>query len=171
MHLHSMNPIGEGSVECHISQVLLDQTVIAVVDGVSKICGTPVRQDETYTGCKNREKVVGVISFVGDLMWTMALILPHDSAEVMAEKFAGFHIPFESLDMGDVVGELINVLAGVLCGNLNEVGVSSQMSLPTVTRGNAFEIMLPESLVCKQFFFSTDKSDFCVEITAMKNFQ
>jgi CheY-specific phosphatase CheX len=163
-----MNPNGAASAGSHIPPVLLEQTVNAVVDGISKICGTAVRQDATYLGCENREKVVGAISFVGDLMWTMALILPHDSAETMAEKFAGFHIPFESLDMGDVVGEIINVLAGGLCGNLHAVGVSSQMSLPTVTRGNAFEIMLPESLVCQYFYFSTDDSDFCVEIMAMK---
>jgi len=168
--LHSTHTPDAPLVDGHIPQVLIDQTEAAVIDAITKICGSPVSVDDKYKGCEHRRKVIGSISFVGDLMWTMALHLPHDSSEALAKKFAGFDIPFESLDMGDVVGEIINVLAGVLSGKLNDYGVASQMSLPTVTRGVAFEIMLPDSLVAQEFYFSTDESDFCVEITAMKTY-
>jgi CheY-specific phosphatase CheX len=147
---------------------LIEQTTRSVTETFAKICGSEVSIHEEATGCPDRVKIVGIISFVGDLMWSLALILPHDSAEEIARKFAGFDIPFESADMGDVVGELINVLAGVVSGNLETVGINSQMSLPTVARGDAFELMLPENLVSRRLHFSTTANDFLIEITAIR---
>ena len=56
--------------------------------------------------------VVGVISYTGSVSWSFALVLPEKTARALAEKFSGFPIPFDSADMGDVVGELANVVAG-----------------------------------------------------------
>lgn len=154
--------------EAQMPAVLVEETVRSVSDSFEKICGCPINVDESLTGGDDRVRIVGIISFVGDLMWSLALILPHDSAEKMAQKFAGFEIPFDSADMGDVVGELINVLAGVLCGNLEAAGVKSQMSLPTVARGDAFELMRPDNLVSKRLYFTAGPTDFMVDITAMK---
>lgn len=166
--LHSAHNAGMPLGESPVPAVLCEQTEKAVVEALSKICLSDVVTEETYTGSEHREKVVGMISFVGDLIWTMDLILPHDSAQAIAQKFAGFDIPYESQDMGDVVGEVVNVIAGVLCGNLHSVGIRSQMSLPTVTRGNAFELMLPDNLVAREFYFSTFEDDFCVRITSLR---
>jgi chemotaxis protein CheX len=148
---------------------LLEQTEISVVETFAKICNSEISRHEEAIGCQKRVKIVGIISFVGDLMWSLSLVLPHDSAEEIAKKFAGFEIPFDSADMGDVVGELINVLAGVLSGNLERVGVSSHMSLPTVARGDAFELMRPENLVSRSLHFSITENDFLIEITAMRS--
>lgn len=159
-------PIAEREAEMPV--VLVEQTERSVSDAFEKICGCPITVDDSLTGGEDRIRIVGIISFVGDLMWSLALILPHDSAEATAQKFAGFEIPFDSADMGDVVGELINVLAGVLCGNLEAAGVKSQMSLPTVARGDAFELMRPDNLVSKRSYFTAGPIDFMVDITAMK---
>ena len=161
---HAMPAAGDS-----MPAALVSETTKSVIETFEKICGVSVSQDEQVSGCQNRVKVVGIISFVGDLMWSLALILPHDSAEEMAKKFAGFEIEFDSADMGDVVGELINVLAGVVCGNLEGAGITSHMSLPTVARGDAFELMLPENLVARRLYFSAGQNDFLVEVTAMKS--
>jgi len=148
---------------------LVEQTTRSVIDTFGKICGSEIVTHQEMLGGSERNKIVGIISFVGDLMWTLALILPHDSAEAIAKKFAGFEIPYDCADMGDVVGELINVLAGVLSGNLETVGYSTNMSLPTVARGDAFELMLPDNLVSMRFFFSASGIDFWVDVTAMRS--
>jgi CheY-specific phosphatase CheX len=153
----------------HLPAHLAEQSTKSVIDTFGKICGAEIEAAAGMIGCEKRVRVVGIISFVGDLMWTLALILPHDSAEVIAKKFAGFDIPFDCDDMGDVVGELINVLAGVLCGNLETVGIKTNMSLPTVARGDAFELMLPDNLVSKRYYFTVGETDFWIDITAMKS--
>jgi chemotaxis protein CheX len=113
---------------------------------LASICGAdpaPLASGQKPQPCPS---VVGVISFAGTLAWSFALVLPEKTAQAMAEKFAGFPIPFDGPDMSDVVGELANVLAGDISARLDVKGISAQMSLPTVARGQDVELLLPPGL-------------------------
>ncbi|MCY7345118.1 MAG: hypothetical protein LH614_02775 [Pyrinomonadaceae bacterium] len=50
----------------------------------------------------------------------------------LAYKFASFEIEYESPDMGDVVGEIVNVLAGIICGEFGNQGIHSHA--PTIAQ-------------------------------------
>jgi CheY-specific phosphatase CheX len=43
--------------------------------------------------------------------------------------------------MGDIVGEMANVMAGDIVARLDALGITAQMSLPTVARGNDVEVL------------------------------
>ncbi|MCD9184942.1 MAG: chemotaxis protein CheX [Pyrinomonadaceae bacterium] len=149
--------------------VLIEETERSTVESFTKICGEISILEDDEVDLTHCMKIDGIISFVGDLTWSLIMVLPHDSAEMMAKKFAGFDIPFESEDMGDVVGELTNVLAGVLCGNLEDAGIRSQMSLPTVTRGSDFEFLTSESLLTHQSHFAVGEYDFMIRLIVAKH--
>jgi len=149
--------------------VLIEETEKSTVESFTKICGEISVLEADEVDLRNCMKIDGIISFVGDLTWSLILVFPHDSAEVVAKKFAGFDIPFDSEDMGDVIGELTNVLAGVLCGNLEDAGIHSQMSLPTVTRGSDFEMLTSESLLTHKSHFAVGGSDFMIKIIVAKH--
>jgi hypothetical protein len=85
--------------------------------------------------------VMAVMSFFGDPVWSFALILPESVAVAATNGFAGFDIPFDSPDMGDMVGEMANVISGDVVARLEKVRVKAQMSLPTVARGNDVELL------------------------------
>ena len=88
--------------------------------------------------------VAGIISFFGTTPWSLSWLLTRESAPAVAKKFAGFDVPFDSADMGDLAGELVNVLAGEVIAQLERRDIKAQMSLPTVARGAPLELM-PES--------------------------
>jgi len=152
-----------------IPAVLVEQTKKSTVESFTKICGEVQTIEADQTDFSHGMKIDGIISFVGDLTWSLILVLPFDSAEMMAQKFAGFQIPYDSEDMGDVVGELTNVLAGVLCGNLENAGVKSQMSLPTVTRGSDFEQLMSENLISHRIYFVANDLHFMVKLVVAKH--
>lgn len=152
-----------------VPSVLVEQTKKATVESFTKICGEVQTLECDPTDFKHGMKIDGIISFVGDLTWSLILVLPFDSAELMAQKFAGFEIPYDSEDMGDVVGELTNVLAGVLCGNLENVGVRSHMSLPTVTRGSDFEQLMSDSLIAHRIYFMSGSHHFMVKLVVARH--
>jgi chemotaxis protein CheX len=154
--------------EQQVPAVLVEQTEKATIDSFTKICGSVSVLDTDPTDFTHGMKIDGIISFVGDLTWSLILVLPHDSAEMLAQKFAGFEIPYDSVDMGDVVGELTNVLAGVLCGCLEDVGIKSHMSLPTVTRGSDFEQLMSENLIAKRIFFVASDNHFMVKLVVAR---
>lgn len=151
-----------------IPSVLLEQTEKSVIDSFNKICGDVSALTSDETDFTHGMKIDGIISFVGDLTFSMILVLPHATAEAMSMKFAGFEIPFDSEDMGDVVGELTNVLAGVLCGHLEAAGIKAQMSLPTITRGSDFEQLMSENLLQQQMYFISSGSHFMIKLIMAK---
>ena len=83
--------------------------------------------------------VAGIISFIGETSWSLTWVLPREIAPVLAHKFTGFEIPFDSPDMGEMAAELVNVLAGDVVAQLEKRCIKAQMSLPTVARGDYLE--------------------------------
>ena len=105
----------------------------------------PIPQGDT-DGKSVGDGVVGIISFVGDVSWLLMLVLPKTSAQAIAFKFTNFEVAYDSPDMGDVVGELSNVLAGDIVARLSAEGIKVGMSLPTIMRGHDVEPLLPRGL-------------------------
>ncbi len=85
--------------------------------------------------------IAGIISFVGDVSWSFTWILTRATAPILARRFAGFEIPFDSPDMGDVAGELVNVFGGKILAELEKKSIKAQLSLPTVARGGSLRFV------------------------------
>lgn len=150
-----------------VPEVLQDSVQDAVVECFEKICGDAAAFYSEIEG-ETCDGIVGIISFVGDYTWSLILGLPHDSALTIAEKFCGFEIDFDGPDMGDVIGELANVLAGVVNGKLETAGVRAYMSLPTVARGTDVQLLLPGNLLTQWMHFSTMDVDFWVKLVVAR---
>ena len=149
--------------------VLLEQTGKSVIQAMEKICGNAETLEQSDFDCRQYSKIAGLISFVGDINWSFVLALPKDSAEELAEKFAGFRIEFESEDISDVVGELTNVIAGVISGNMEREGFDVQLSLPTVLRGDDYEQILPAHFQSERIHFKANDNHFWVKITIVSD--
>ena len=113
--------------------------------------------------------IVGIISFVGDVSWLLMLVLPKASANSLAAKFTGFEVDYDGPDMGDVVGELANVLAGDMVGRLSVAGIKVAMSLPTIMRGNDVEPLLPRGISADKMFFTSPQGDFWLRLAGSKS--
>lgn len=99
--------------------------------------------------------LIGIIAVIGDVSWSVSMGFPPATAEALASRFAGFDIPFDSPDMGDVIGELANVLAGDLVAKLEGIGIGVKMSLPTVARGREVETLQPGTVQAFRLGFTT----------------
>jgi CheY-specific phosphatase CheX len=108
--------------------------------------------------------VTGIISMTGDLTWSLLLQFPKDVATAIAEKFAGFEIPFDSQDMADVVGELANVLAGDISARCEAAGISANLSLPIVARGKDVILILPGEVTTNELHFAVANGIFSITI-------
>jgi chemotaxis protein CheX len=130
-----------------VATVILDSVRDAVEKTYVRISGEkPLLDPEEYSE-HDKECVAGIISFFGDTSISLAWVLDSESAPALAQQFARFPIPFESADMGDMTGELVNVLAGDVVAILENRKCKVKMSLPTVARGNRLRLM-PDKGVC-----------------------
>jgi chemotaxis protein CheX len=85
--------------------------------------------------------LASIISFVGETRWSYTLTITEPVAFTLVEKFCGMALPFDSDDMADAVGELVNVIAGEVTVQLEKRKLRGKMSLPTVLRGVGVELV------------------------------
>lgn len=148
--------------------VLADAVKAAVETTFTAICGEkPVHQPgierNGHGSC-----VAGIISFLGDVPWSLACVLPQETAPALGQKFTGMEIPFDTPDMGDVAGELVNVLAGEVVAQLEQRRVKAQMSLPTVARGNSLELIPEKGLTVSRLDFTSKQGSFWFRLASAK---
>jgi CheY-specific phosphatase CheX len=104
--------------------------------------------------------IMGVISFFGNPVWSVSLVMPEATAVTAARMFAGFDIAFDSPDMGDLVGEMANVMAGDITARLDAHGITAQMSLPTVLRGHDVELLSNANACAAKILFASPNGGF-----------
>jgi len=126
-----------------------------------EICGLEV------VPCSAEEPVLmAMISFVGDIEWSVYIGLPQSTVVGVVSSFAGFDIPFDSDEMNDAVGELANLLAGKIKESLFRQGLRTEISLPAVFRGEKMQVLRG----CEQpgvvTWFRSSHGKFWVEVTA-----
>ena len=150
------------------SSRLVDSLDAAVGATFSAILGgwpSFVASVEDSTRCP---RMVGIIAVIGDVSWSLSLGFPPETAARMAEKFAGFEIEYDSEDMGDVIGELANVLAGDVVAKLDELGIKVGMSLPTVARVSDLHLLEPSAVQSLRFRYSSTEGEFVVGLAMGK---
>jgi chemotaxis protein CheX len=155
--------------EGKIPQVLTDVTRDSIFSIFNTIFGSVPKYNGDGNGKKMGDGVVGIISFMGDISWIVMLELPKESAKAMASKFCGFDIDYDSADMGDVVGELANVLAGDIVARMAKEDLKAAMSLPTIMRGQNVEPMLPSGLPLEKLHFDMAEGEFLLKIAGAKS--
>jgi CheY-specific phosphatase CheX len=154
------------ALERGFPEALADSIDEAVGNTFEVICGErPVLQQGQMPD-RSGPCVIGVISFVGDFSWSYCLGLPEATAPALAQSFAGFEIAFDSPDMGDLVGELANVLGGNMISSLGNRGVRSQIGLPSVLRGSDIQTLLPKAMPKAHYEFHSSQGTFWLEVAA-----
>lgn len=148
--------------------VIADAVHLALAKTFAAICGEePVAQAES-PAAGSCACVAGIISFVGDVSWSLSWMLAEDTAPAVVHKFVGLEIPFHDADMGDAVGELVNVLAGKVVAQLDQRCIKVRMSLPTVARGNRLELMSERGVAVLQREYTSTQGRFWLRLTAAK---
>ncbi len=148
----------------------------AVIDGVKQalettfatICGEKPVERAHGRPIGSGSYIAGIISFFGDVPWSLSWMLPPDTAPAVMLKFVGMEIAFNDADMGDAVGELVNVLAGEVIAQLEQRSVKAQMSLPTVARGTPLELIPDKGAAAIELEYASPQGDFWLRITAPK---
>jgi chemotaxis protein CheX len=157
----------EAVQERKLPQPLVDGVVGAVIDVMKSICGEAAERDI----CKDAQLasgVIGVISLISQDAWSMMVGLPRDTAIAFAKQFTGSDIHYESRDMGDVVGELANIIAGQAAGRMETAGMKASLSLPIIARGSGISVPLQYELPSVCLGFTCPQGCFWVRIASAK---
>ncbi len=128
----------------------------AITDVFSCACGVDLQLLEDGSAIATDGVIIALISLVGDVEWSVFLGLPRSTATAVAEKFAGFAIPFESSDMGDAIGEMTNIFAGRAKAILDQRNVTVEISLPSVIWAKSIEVLVQHNSAINRHLFESE---------------
>jgi CheY-specific phosphatase CheX len=145
---------------------VVDAACVSIENTLASILGSrPVRTSGPPT--TDGPALLGIISFVGDEKWSLSLMLVDPVASTMVERFCGMALPFDSPDLGDAVGELVNVIAGEVVAQMEKRRLQARMSLPIVIRGQAMALVQERGTSVEQVDYSSACGPFCVRLTTV----
>lgn len=140
---------------------IVEMVKMSVINTFASICGSEPEfvQNNGQDGPLNG--VIGTIAvFNHDHTLSLMLAIPKETAVSLSEVFIGMEIPFESDDMGDLIGEISNILAGDVAANIEKVGFRGQSSLPTATRGSDLTLFMPNKPPTEKMKFTGSNGEF-----------
>lgn len=144
-----------------IPDLMLDQIVLSVQNTFSSISGDLPELVEQVHELQPMNGIIGNIAvFNPDHTLSMMLAMPKDTAVAMSVKFVGFELEFDSDDIGDLIGEVSNILAGEVAMNIETIGFRGQSSLPTATRGSDLRLFLPNKPPSARLRFTCSDGEF-----------
>ncbi|MDR2050030.1 MAG: chemotaxis protein CheX [Treponema sp.] len=103
--------------------------------------------------------ISGIIALTGEVKGLISISMKSPTASKIAGRLIGEGAGFTEADVVDAIGEIVNIIAGNVKKNLEDM-FRIIISLPTVVRGKAHAIVIPEArtrLLCIPFtVFDTD---------------
>jgi len=75
---------------------------------------------------------------------------------------------FESSDMNDLIGELVNIIAGDTKARLETIGVNTALSLPTVVKGTHVQIAFRDQVLLEEVNYRSTEGNFQVRLATAR---
>lgn len=148
------------TVDC-IPEEILDMVKKSVIDTFASISGEePVYVDDDMAKGPLNGMIGNIAVFNSEHTLSLMLAIPKETAISLSEIFVGMKLPFDSEDMGDLIGEIANILAGDVAANVEKVGFRGQSSLPTAARGSDLTLFMPSKPPTKKMKFSGSAGEF-----------
>ncbi|WP_022850522.1 chemotaxis protein CheX [Limisalsivibrio acetivorans] len=111
--------------------------------------------------------VSGAIGLVGDFVGYVSISFPEDLALEVGSQFLGEEITELNNELGDAVGEIINMVTGSAKKHFSDKGKKFNISVPNVVVGKGHTIQRPANIICIGVKFHLNDKIFVVEV-AMK---
>jgi len=110
--------------------------------------------------------IAGIMSFFGEANASFAMLLSRKSATGLVHRMLGFELDFDSPDMVDGVGELVNVIAGEIVAQIELLGYRTAMSLPMVIRGRGVSISPRSNIPMIDYDYDSTEGVFSIEVVS-----
>ena len=114
----------------------------------------------------NGNQIVGSVSFVGKASGNINIHVSEEFARKMTAEMLGVEVTEidDDDEVHDVMGETSNMVGGNLKSRLCDVGLSCELSIPTITSGGVFKIESKNWMRHEKIFFQNHQHIFLVEV-------
>ncbi|MFH0926220.1 MAG: chemotaxis protein CheX [bacterium] len=108
--------------------------------------------------------IIGLIGLSGETRGNVAMSFPISTALALVSRLLGTEIRVVDATVSDGIAEIVNIVAGGAKKRLS-LGTPSNLSLPTIVRGNSFSIDYPSETVWLEVPFTSELGPFTLRVT------
>jgi len=140
-------------------------SVVELFDTMLSMEITPVEESSEVVD-ENSVVLVGFVSLAGKVNGSVNIRVSQPMAREMAAGMLGMELEEIESDeeIKDVLREVCNIVAGGLKSNFCDAGLTCQISTPSITTGNNFQIQTLHMERYEKFVFAYGDEFICVEI-------
>lgn len=114
----------------------------------------------------NPRDIMALIGLSGMARGMVALAFPVDTALNMVNRLLGTHIRVIDDTVSDAIAEMVNIVAGGAKAKISaDLEKPIDLSLPTVVRGNSYNVDYPSGSVWLEVPFNSDLGSFTLRVT------
>ncbi len=114
----------------------------------------------------NPRDIMALIGLSGMARGMVALAFPISTAINMVNRLLGTEIRVVDDTVSDAIAEMVNIVAGGAKAKLSaDLEKPIDLSLPTVVRGNSFNVDYPSGTVWLEVPFNSDLGTFSLRVT------
>lgn len=117
------------------------------------------------SGEGNPRDLMAMIGLSGPARGMVALAFPVDTALTMVNRLLGTETRVVDDSVSDAMAELVNIVAGGAKAKFPIDGPPIDLSLPTVVRGNSYNIDYPTGSVWLEVPFESELGGFLLRVT------
>jgi len=151
MKVEYINPFIESTYDL-FATMLSSQAVRGDV-AVAKETGSP-------------REIMSLIGLSGPARGMVALAFPMETALNMVNRLLGTQIKVVDDTVSDAIAEMVNIVAGGAKAKLSQPGEKPiDLSLPTVVRGNSYNVDYPSGSVWLEVPFNSNLGNFTLRVT------
>ena len=142
--------------------------ITSVFEFFSTMMGCEVKRGQIAVAKKGAgtKEITALIGLGGPARGSVSVSLPFDTAENMVSRLLGAEGKLDEETLVDGTAELVNILAGSAKAKFCiDGGTPLDLSLPTVIRGEGFQIDYPSKTVWIEVPFSSELGSFKIRVT------
>jgi chemotaxis protein CheX len=110
-------------------------------------------------------EVTALIGLSGPVRGMVSVSFPVITALNIACKLMGRETKLVDESLSDVVAECVNIISGSAKAKLNQGGAPIDLSLPTVIRGNGYNVDYPKKTLWLEVPFTSEMGSFSLRVT------
>ncbi len=142
--------------------------ITAVFDLFSTMMGCEAKRGQIAIARKGaaEKEITALIGLGGPTRGSVSLSLPFETARRMVARLLGADGEIEDDTLVDGTAELVNIVAGSAKAKFcQDGGAPLDLTLPTVIRGEGFQIDYPSKTVWIEVPFSSELGSFKIRVT------
>ena len=116
---------------------------LALEEILARTCELTLTRTPAYESVRQGDVLLGMTSIIGGVHWAVSVGFTRPAVTEIARKFAGVPASMPDENLGDAIGEIVNMIGGRIKLLLAAREMAARFTIPTVISASGLRVLRP----------------------------